>query len=66
MWRVFQDENMKDMLLQIQAQHVEDTNNLREELNKLKEKVKKLEEDTKVKSTDLHNYDQIKYSEKTL
>ena len=34
---------LKDMLLQIHAKHVEETNNLREELNKNKDKVEQLE-----------------------
>ena len=54
---------LKNMLLQIHAQHVEETNILREEMKKLKDKVEKLHKGMKIQSTNNKSDDEIKQTE---
>ena len=51
---------MKDLLLQLNAKHVEETNYLRKEVKQLKDKVEKMENYISTQYTNIQRDDQIK------
>ena len=59
-------EKLKDLLLQLNAKHVEETNYLRKEVKQLKDKVEKMENYISTQYTNIQRDDQIKNSKQDM